>query len=92
MPSNNFRIFWTLLLVVLIFTTTLLTPYDVSFIDGEDSTFTVLNMIFDVLFGLDIILNFISAYYDPANGLITDLKLIALTYIKGWFWIDLVAM
>jgi len=64
----------------------------VSFIDGNDNTFTVLNIIFDVMFGIDIILNFVSAYFDPVHGLVTDFKSIALYYLKGWFLIDLIAV
>ena len=80
------------MLVILILMTTTLTPYDVSFIDDDNKTFKIINRVFDVAFGIDILLNFISAYYDPAHGLVTDLKSIALQYVKTWFWIDLLAM
>jgi len=92
MPTNNFRVFWTILLAIMIVLSTLLTPYDVSFIEDNDEMFKDINYIFDVIFAFDIILNFISAYYDPMNGLITDFKTIGITYVKGWFWIDVIAV
>ena len=71
---------------------TLLTPYDVSFIEENDEMFKDINILFDAIFAVDIILNFVSAYYDPMNGLITDFRTIAVSYLKGWFWIDLIAV
>jgi len=92
MPTHNFRVFWTILLAIMIVLTTLLTPYDVSFIEENDDIFKDINYVFDAIFALDIILNFISAYYDPMNGLITDFRTISITYLKGWFWIDIIAI
>ena len=40
-------------------------------------------------FGLDIIINFFSAFYDNENVLVTNNKFIAATYLKSWFIIDL---
>ena len=46
----------------------------------------------DILFGIDIFINFISAYEDRnANKMIFDRKKIAVNYIKSWFILDLIA-
>ena len=53
----------------------------------------VVDTIVDILFGIDICLNFISAYDDPITGLpVISLKKIAKNYVSGWFWIDLVSV
>jgi len=45
--------------------------------------------VFDVCFLLDILLTFFTSYTDPiSNQEVTDLKLVAVNYIKGWFLID----
>lgn len=92
MPSNNFRVFWTVVMVIMTILTAILSPYDVSFIEDGDKAFEIINLIFDVTFGVDIMINFVSAYYDPVNGLVTDFKTIVTQYLKAWFWIDLIAM
>lgn len=57
-----------------------MTPY-------EQFDFTV-----DMLFIVDLFVNFISAIEDPETGLpIISLKLIAANYLSGWFWLDLLA-
>ena len=44
------------------------------------------------MYGIDIFINFLSAYEDQDTGLmIIDMKKIAKEYVKGWFLIDLVA-
>ena len=48
-------------------------------------------MMIDGLFFCDIIVNFMSAF-DHADGSVeTNLKVIALNYIKSWFFLDIIA-
>jgi len=83
---------WTIFLTVLLVMTAILTPYAVSFVDDGDNTFDIIDWIFNVGFGIDIIITFLSAYHDPSVGLVTNFKAIALNYVKLWFWIDVLAM
>jgi hypothetical protein len=56
---------------------------------GED----ILDACVDGLFLIDILINFISAYEDPATGLpVISLKKIAINYLTGWFFLDLLAV
>jgi len=51
------------------------------------------DLVVDFLFGIDIIVNFISAYDDPKTGYpVVSLKKIAGNYITGWFLIDFIAV
>lgn len=48
--------------------------------------------IIDLLFAFDILINFRTAYVDShTDELVTDPTKIAKNYLKGRFWIDLVA-
>lgn len=45
--------------------TAIITPVRVCFVDDSDSNnWFTLDLFFDIYFGCDIIMNFISAYYD----------------------------
>lgn len=43
-----------------------------------------------MFFFLDIVFTFFSAYYNNRDELIVDRRKIALSYIKGWFFLDVV--
>jgi hypothetical protein len=45
----------------------------------------------DIVFGIDIIVNFLSAYEKPNLKFEYSLKKIALNYLTGFFLIDFVA-
>jgi len=36
-------------------------------------------------------MNFFSSYYNENNKLVFDIQNIALNYVKGWFFVDLIA-
>lgn len=46
----------------------------------------------DVIFFVDIIFSFISAYYTRMEILVANRKRIAVGYLKSWFFIDLFAV
>ena len=93
MPNDKFKIIWNFVLVVILLMTGLFTPFRVCFVDdSDDANWFDLDLFFDVSFGLDILINFISAYYDKHNRLRKTFKEIAINYLSGWFWIDIVAL
>jgi hypothetical protein len=58
----------------------------------ESSGFLVLNTVIDIIFGIDIVLQFKTTYYDSLTGEeIFDKKTIIMEYLKGRFLIDLLA-
>ena len=79
-------------MTILLILNVILTPIYVSFIDGDHKFFYYVNLIFDVGFGIDIALNFMTAYYDVSHELVTSFREIALNYLQVWFWIDIVAV
>lgn len=69
-------------------------PYHAAFTDFDDSfiAFKIVNALIDVFFILDVFVNFRTSYVNSSTGEeIIDLKVIAIQYMKGRFWIDLAA-
>jgi hypothetical protein len=67
-------------------------PYNIAFVDFESGTaWYYIDLYVDICFILDLFINFISAYYDKENKLVTDNKIIAKRYLRTWFVIDLIA-
>lgn len=95
-PSSKFRLVWDLVMAALLSVLAFYIPFRVCFYwnDVQDeeplSIFWLENSI-DMLFALDIIFNFFTAYQDKNGFLVTDPKKIALKYVKGFFFIDLIA-
>jgi len=83
---------WMFILIILLLACAILTPLSVSFVDDDDKVFEIINLIFNVGFGIDIFLNFLTAYYNSKGELVARFSKIALNYMKFWFWIDLLAM
>ena len=52
----------------------------------------MINITVDIIFGIDIIVIFFSAFYDSDFQLVDNLKDIARNYVTGWFIIDLFAI
>lgn len=54
--------------------------------------YVISDTIIDACFVIDIVINFRSCYVDTrTDELVEDPKLIAANYMKGRFWVDLVA-
>ena len=75
----------------------MLTPIYIAFhevSDEESSGFDInlVNAIIDIVFGIDIVIVFISPYYDDDFRLIDEHKQIAKTYLYGWFVPDVLAV
>lgn len=91
-PEASFKIFWDLFLGgVLIFSCTT-TPYRIALVEVDSIEWVVANVVVDVLFLMDILLIFNTAYYDEDFVLVDSHKQIAKAYCKGWFAIDVLAI
>ena len=69
-------------------------PYNVAFSDIEDSNvfMDIFNGMIDFLFMLDVFVNFRTSYVHEATGEeVKDTKKIAMKYLKGRFWVDMLA-
>ena len=67
-------------------------PYRICFIDEESTgAFLAFEYMVDILFFLDILVNFNSAIELPDGTIDPRMKSIAMAYIKTWFILDLCA-
>lgn len=95
LAENKFRRFWNLLMMALLLYVALVVPFTICFFQPTEdvNAWDVVDVIVDVLFGIDMVVNFISAYDDPVTGLqIVSLKAIARNYMATWFFLDLLAL
>ena len=71
-------------------------PYRLAFVkfedDEYDSTFEIFDICIDSFFGVDIILNFFTAYTDKDEVEYDGICQIAKNYLKFWFWLDLLSI
>ncbi|CAF3405698.1 unnamed protein product [Rotaria sp. Silwood1] len=90
----TFKTVWDWVILLLTFYTSLLVPYHAAFKSKslDDVPLLVVDSIVDVIFFIDIILNFHTTYVHTKSGeVISDPKRIRKTYLKSWFVIDLLA-
>ena len=84
---------WDWIILVLTFYTAIMVPYNVALKNktSEDVSLLVVDSIVDVIFFIDIVLNFHTTYVGPGGEVVSDPKVIRLNYLKSWFVIDLLS-
>ncbi|KAG9266417.1 potassium voltage-gated channel subfamily H member 1-like [Astyanax mexicanus] len=88
----TFKTTWDWVILILTFYTAIMVPYNVSFKTKQNNvTWLVVDSIVDVIFLVDIVLNFHTTFVGPAGEVISDPKLIRMNYVKTWFVIDLLS-
>jgi CRP-like cAMP-binding protein len=87
-PDDKFKIFWDFFIILLVLYTLTIYIYRVSFSDIDSYSWVIFEYTVDFFFFLDCLFSFITCYYDSSSHLIIDRTLIALRYLKGWFFID----
>ena len=96
LPDHPFIKFWNLIMIILMGYVVSFVPFNICFdqsISTEMTTAGIIDIIVDILFFVDIIVNFLSAYDDPATSLpVVKPKIIAKNYLKFWFWLDLLTV
>ncbi|TKS89836.1 Potassium voltage-gated channel subfamily H member 6 [Collichthys lucidus] len=100
---SPFKAFWDWIILILVLYTAVFTPYSAAFLLDEHgdlrkrscgytcNPLNVADLMVDVLFIVDIIINLRTTYIDQNDEVITQPSRIAKHYIKGWFPIDLFA-
>ncbi|XP_070781612.1 voltage-gated delayed rectifier potassium channel KCNH5 [Enoplosus armatus] len=88
----TFKTTWDWVILILTFYTAIMVPYNVSFKTKQNNlAWLVLDSVVDVIFLIDIVLNFHTTFVGPAGEVISDAKLIRMNYMKTWFVIDLLS-
>uniref|UniRef100_A0A3B3U5D1 Voltage-gated inwardly rectifying potassium channel KCNH2 n=1 Tax=Poecilia latipinna TaxID=48699 RepID=A0A3B3U5D1_9TELE len=100
---SPFKAVWDWLILLLVIYTAILTPYSAAFLlnDHEEvakqncgyscSPLNVVDLIVDIMFIIDILINFRTTYVNSNDEVVSHPVRIAVHYFKGWFLIDMVA-
>ncbi|KAL2236942.1 UNVERIFIED_CONTAM: Potassium channel AKT1 [Sesamum indicum] len=83
---------WETFLVILVFYTAWVSPFEFGFLRGPKGPLTITDNIVNGLFAIDIVLTFFVAYLDKSTYLLVDdRRLIALRYAKTGLVLDVIS-
>lgn len=100
---SPFKAVWDWLILLLVIYTAIFTPYSAAFLlnDIEEqkrrecgyscSPLNVVDLMVDIMFIVDILINFRTTYVNNNEEVVSHPANIAIHYFKGWFLIDMVA-
>ncbi|XP_042332643.1 potassium voltage-gated channel subfamily H member 2 [Sceloporus undulatus] len=100
---SPFKAVWDWLILLLVIYTAIFTPYSAAFLlnDKDEparrscgyscSPLNVVDLIVDIMFIIDILINFRTTYVNANEEVVSHPAKIAIHYFKGWFLIDMVA-
>uniref|UniRef100_A0A8C9PQB8 Potassium voltage-gated channel subfamily H member 6 n=1 Tax=Spermophilus dauricus TaxID=99837 RepID=A0A8C9PQB8_SPEDA len=100
---SPFKAVWDWLILLLVIYTAVFTPYSAAFLLSDQdesqrgacgytcSPLTMVDLIVDIMFVVDIIINFRTTYVNTNDEVVSHPRRIAIHYFKGWFLIDMVA-
>ncbi|XP_061445596.1 potassium voltage-gated channel subfamily H member 6 isoform X2 [Rhineura floridana] len=100
---SPFKAVWDWLILLLVIYTAVFTPYSAAFLLNEeqeekrsDCSYScdplyIIDLIVDIMFIVDIIINFRTTYVNVNDEVVSHPAKIAIHYFKGWFLIDMVA-
>ena len=87
------KIWWDVLVSIVLLASCFTTPLNLAFPSAESNEqYAIILWVMDGMFLVDIVANFLSAYEDEEFQMIDDRKLIAMSYLKGWFSVDVMAI
>ncbi|XP_028842854.1 potassium voltage-gated channel subfamily H member 6a isoform X2 [Denticeps clupeoides] len=100
---SPFKAVWDWLILLLVLYTAVFTPYSAAFLLNEQederrrtcgytcNPLNVVDLVVDVMFIIDILINFRTTYVNRNDEVVSQPSRIAQHYFKGWFLIDIVA-
>ncbi|ELK27524.1 Potassium voltage-gated channel subfamily H member 2 [Myotis davidii] len=98
---SPFKAVWDWLILLLVIYTAVFTPYSAAFLLSDQdesqrgdcsypcSPLTVVDLIVDIMFVVDIVINFRTTYVNTNDEVVSHPRRIAVHYFKGWFLIDM---
>lgn len=88
-----FKTAWDWMILFLTGYTAVMVPFNAAFRSKtiDDVIFLVIDSIVDVIFFIDIVLNFHTTFVGPQGEVISDATVIRINYLKGWFIVDLLS-
>eukprot|EP00002_Diphylleia_rotans_P017407 TRINITY_DN3380_c0_g1_i1.p1 TRINITY_DN3380_c0_g1~~TRINITY_DN3380_c0_g1_i1.p1 ORF type:complete len:701 (+),score=113.48 TRINITY_DN3380_c0_g1_i1:74-2176(+) len=90
-PNQNSKRYWDVLIMCIIIYNAVAIPLYVAFPNITAGSLGILDLVFDLCFFIDIIINFRTAY-DDKGVMVVDGKEIARNYLRNWFVIDVISI
>jgi hypothetical protein len=92
-PNSRFKMIWDLIVILFSVYNSILIPYEFAYSLTSNIMLDLLDRLIDIVFAIDIIINFRTAYTNSKTGkLESDGKKIALKYVmNGRFGVDIIA-
>lgn len=94
-PNHKIKdMVWDTIISIILLLTCFITPINLAFADELEKIewYMTINNTIDILFFVDILVIFNSAYQNEMYEMIDDRKVIAKNYISGWFFIDIMSV
>jgi hypothetical protein len=82
---------WSILLLICLAWVAVLMPFTLGFVEEPEGFLKYGAMFVDYFFIFDIFFNFFAAFTEEDGSLVVKNKQIAINYMKGWFFFDLMA-
>lgn len=90
-PAASGRQRWDVLMAALILYSVIVIPYRICFEVDASGWLLVVDILVDVAFGVDIAVNFLTAFRRPDGSLVVQPRAIAKNYVRGYFAVDLLS-
>ena len=93
LPDSYFRLFWNIIVLILLLYTGIFTPYRTAFVENDDpdSFLFKFEIFIDSMYCLDLFMNFLMAYEDQDKKIEVRWKKIAANYLRTWFFLDFIS-
>jgi len=91
-PHNRHKVHWDVLIALMIIYSVLVIPWRIGFSQEATGGALVLEVVIDSFFVLDILLTFLTGFYDDREVFCGSLKAIAWRYLMSFLVIDVVSV
>ena len=73
-PDDNIRIIWDIIIILTLLYSAIVAPMRLSFYDDQDNTMAwdIFDVFVDIAYGMDLVFNFFSAYWDEEENLVVS--------------------
>ena len=96
-PSSKLRMYWDMSIMGLLVYVSIFTPVQITFLGsvwtarniGDWAFIFAVDRLVDAIFLIDIVFNFRTGWHNDDGRLCFDPKVVAIKYLKLWFWVDL---
>lgn len=93
-PTSLWRVCWDIMIFLLLIYIAVYVPFSIGFSGNDEDKSTaikIIDRVTDVVFIVDILLCFITAYATEDGNLVRSHWLIAKNYLRSYFWIDVLS-